>query len=110
VELVAVNANPDFTAPATLDDFDTEHGISQLANWEYLTGPPALLREVYRRYGALSQIAQVGMVAHSELLYVIGPDGHEHAITTAGGTAGLRIEESYAEMLADEASQLIPHA
>lgn len=108
VELVAINANPDFTAPATLADFDTEHDIGHLANWDFLTGSPATLRQVYRSYGALSQTFQAGMVAHSELLYVIGPDGRERSLTTAGGIAGLRIEDAYAEMLADAASQLVP--
>jgi len=108
VELVAINANPDFTAPATLADFDTEHDIGHLANWQFLTGSSATLQQVYRSYGALSQIFQVGMVAHSELLYVIGPDGRERSLTTAGGIAGLRIEDAYAEMLADAASQLVP--
>lgn len=109
IELVAINANPYYTNPASLRAFDAEHGISGLGNWQYLTGTPAQLEAIWRRFGALTQVAQVGMVAHSLLVYIIGPNGHEHALTAATGVPGARIEAAYAEMFADEAASLLPH-
>jgi hypothetical protein len=50
------------------------------------------------------------MVAHSLLVYVIGPGGREQAVTEATGVPGLQIETGYAEMFADEAASLLPHA
>jgi len=107
---VAINANPDFTSLGTLRAFDAEHGLSTVPNWQFLTGSPSTLAAVWARFGAVTQVAQVGMVAHSLLVYVIGPRGREQAVTEATGVPGPRIEAGYAEMFADEAASLLPHA
>jgi len=110
VVFVVVNANPSFTSTATIRAFDTEHGVAHLKDWEYLTGTPSELQAVWKAYGAPSLTPQVGMVAHSLLVYFIGPRGRERALTQATGTPGVHIEQAYAEMFADEASHLMPHA
>jgi len=110
IEFVTIDANPDFRSPSTLRAFDAEHGIAAMKNWQFLTGPRATLEKLYQAYGAPTLTPQVGMVAHSLLVYVIGPDGREQALTQATGTPGIKIEEAYANMFADEASHLVPHA
>jgi len=107
---VAINANPDFTSLGSVRAFDAEHGLSTLPDWQFLTGPPSTLAAVWARFGATTLVAQVGMVAHSLLVYVIGPGGREQAVTEATGVPGLQIETGYAEMFADEAASLLPHA
>lgn len=109
IELVAVDANPAFTSPADLRAFDHEHGLSGLSNWQYVTGAPSELRQVWDDFGAVSQVPRVGMVAHSLLVYVISPAGREVAVTEASGTPGSAIEEAYATLFADEAASLLPH-
>lgn len=110
VVFVVVNANPNFTSTATIRAFDAEHGVAHLSDWEYLTGSRAQLQAVWNAYGAPSLTPTVGMVAHSLLVYLIGPRGRERALTQATGTPGVHIEQAYAELFADEASHLMPHA
>lgn len=110
VVFVVVNANPNFTSTATIRAFDAEHGVAHLADWEFLTGSRAQLQAVWNAYGAPSLTPTVGMVAHSLLVYLIGPGGRERALTQATGTPGVHIQEAYAELFADEASHLMPHA
>jgi cytochrome oxidase Cu insertion factor (SCO1/SenC/PrrC family) len=110
VAFVAIDANPDFTSLGSIRAFDAEHGLTGVPNWQFLTGSPATLEAVWAKFGAVTQVAQVGMVAHSLLVYVIGPGGREQAVTEATGVPGPRIEVGYAEMFADEAASLLPHA
>ncbi len=110
VEFVAINANPTFRSPATLRAFDAEHSLTSLDNWAFLTGSKAALERVWAAYGAPSLAPQVGMVAHSLLVYVIGPDGQEVAVTQATGDPGTKLEISYANMFADQAGKLLPRA
>jgi cytochrome oxidase Cu insertion factor (SCO1/SenC/PrrC family) len=108
VVFLAINANPDLTSPSLLRAFDAEHGITNLSNWYFVTGTARQLEAVWSAYGATTLVPRVGMVAHSLLVYVIGPNGHEVALTQATGVPGSKIEVSYAELFADEASSLLP--
>jgi len=109
VEFVAIDANPDFRSPAALRSFDDEHGVAALPNWQFLTGSARQLRAAWAAYGAVTEVPQVGMVAHSLLVYLIGPNGREAALTQATGQPGPAIEASYAQMFADAAAGLLPH-
>jgi cytochrome oxidase Cu insertion factor (SCO1/SenC/PrrC family) len=108
IQFVTVNANPDFTAPSNLASFDQEHHIAGLDNWTYVTGTPEQLKAVWKAYGAPTLLPRVGMAAHSLLLYIIGPHGREVDVMQATGTPGLKIEQSYAELFADQAASLLP--
>jgi len=110
LEFVSIDANPDFRSPAVLRSFDAEHGIASLGDWEFLTGSPAQLASVWNAYGAVTETPQVGMVAHSLLLYIIGPTGREVEITQATGSPGPGLEASYAQLFADAAGRLLPRA
>lgn len=110
LEFVAINANPDFRSPAVLRNFDREHGISSLANWAFLTGSRAQLRAAWHAYGTASLAPQVGMVAHSLLVFIIGPTGREVSLTQATGVPGPTIEASYAQLFSDAVGRLLPRA
>jgi cytochrome oxidase Cu insertion factor (SCO1/SenC/PrrC family) len=76
VRLVAVNLNPLYSAVAYTQAFDRQERLASVPNWLFLTGSPAQLRPVWRQYGVASQTVAAGaMVAHSDIAFVIGPDG-----------------------------------
>ncbi len=107
LEFVAVNANPYFVSLTATRSFDSEHGLSNLTNWEFLTGSKTQLEHVWELYGAVTEVPQVGMVAHSLLVYMINPEGKESEITQATGNPGTNLEISYAQMFANEAGRLM---
>jgi cytochrome oxidase Cu insertion factor (SCO1/SenC/PrrC family) len=102
VEMVAVNANPRFTAPAYLAAFDQQEGLAKLSNWLYLTGPLPELRRVWKSYGiAVVALPGGAMIGHSEYAYVINAQGRTRdLLDTDPGPATGATESSFAEMLA----------
>jgi len=96
VALVAIAGNPLVHSRAALQAFDAEHGLTALPNWTFATGSLPALRAVWRAYGYQVQTVVNGMVPHTDLYYVIGPDGHERDLlnplatrANAPGTAEL---------------------
>jgi cytochrome oxidase Cu insertion factor (SCO1/SenC/PrrC family) len=80
VELVAIDANPLYRAVAYTRAFDRQERLSTVPNWLFLTGSLAQLREVWRGYDIAAQVAPAGgMVAHSDVAYVIDASGHTRA-------------------------------
>ena len=51
VELVAIAANPVFYQRVYTEAFTREEGLSQVPNWQFLTGSLATLRQVWAAYG-----------------------------------------------------------
>jgi cytochrome oxidase Cu insertion factor (SCO1/SenC/PrrC family) len=100
--MVAVNANPRFTAPAYLAAFDQQEGLAKLSNWLYLTGPLPELRRVWKSYGiAVVALPGGAMIGHSEYAYVINAQGRTRdLLDTDPGPATGATESSFAEMLA----------
>jgi cytochrome oxidase Cu insertion factor (SCO1/SenC/PrrC family) len=75
VDFVAVVANPIYRAASFTNAFDRQEGLTGLPNWYYLTGSLTALRRVWDSYGIeVATVANGGMVAHSDLAFVI--DGH----------------------------------
>ncbi len=107
LEFVAVNANPYFTNLSSVNAFDGEHGLTNVPNWEFLTGSAEQLQKVWAQYGAVTEVPQVGMIAHSLLVYMITASGREAVLTQATGRPGLNLELSYAQMFANEAGRLV---
>lgn len=54
VQPLAVNANPVATRVKDVYDWSASHGM--LHQWQFLTGPAAQLRRVWRKYAVSSQI------------------------------------------------------
>jgi cytochrome oxidase Cu insertion factor (SCO1/SenC/PrrC family) len=78
VDFVAIVANPIYRSVSFTNAFDRQEGLTHLANWYYLTGSVQALQQVWNSYGVLVQtISNGAMVAHSDLAFVIDPNGHE---------------------------------
>jgi cytochrome oxidase Cu insertion factor (SCO1/SenC/PrrC family) len=109
VELVAVNLNPQYSSTAYTDAFDRAEHLATVANWLFLTGSPAQLQPVWRRYGQASQTLPAGsMLGHSETAFVIAPSGHlreELNFDPGPGTAAT--QSSFATELAHAARQAL---
>ena len=75
-ELVAVVANPTYTATAFTQAFTRQEGLDQVPNWLYLTGPLSQLQAVWQHYGIEVENLPAGaMAAHNDLAYVISASG-----------------------------------
>ncbi|MHB1552656.1 MAG: SCO family protein [Acidimicrobiales bacterium] len=96
VELVAIDANPRYVTTNYLQAFDEEEHLTSMRNWLYLTGAtPAKLRRAWRAFGAYSALSPAGaMVAHSELVDVIGPDGRLRYLLNADPGPGTEATQS----------------
>ena len=88
-QFVAVNANPNYTSVAAIQAFDTQEGLSNWADWHFVTGTPAQLAQVWKNYGVDVVPSQNGsMVTHTEPFYVIDRQGvvrSTWAAVTGGG-------------------------
>jgi cytochrome oxidase Cu insertion factor (SCO1/SenC/PrrC family) len=72
VQLLGVDANPDATAVSDVMAYSKAHGM--VNQWDFLTGPVAQLRAVWKSYGIAVQIDQ-GQIDHTPALYVINSAG-----------------------------------
>ena len=78
VDFVAVVANPIYRTAAFTHAFDRQEGLTHLPNWYFLTGSLPALEHVWDSYGVLVSTETAGaMVAHSDLAFVIDPQGRE---------------------------------
>ena len=78
VDFVAIVANPIYRTASFTNAFDRQEGLAHLANWYYLTGSLSALQRVWDSYGVLVNTETAGaMVAHSDLAFVIDPEGRE---------------------------------
>jgi cytochrome oxidase Cu insertion factor (SCO1/SenC/PrrC family) len=76
VELVAIVANPLYYSLAYTRAFDAEQQLSTVPNWLYLTGSLAQLQQAWKNYAIAAQITPAGgMIAHSDVAYVIDASG-----------------------------------
>jgi cytochrome oxidase Cu insertion factor (SCO1/SenC/PrrC family) len=76
VVMVAVVANPIYHTVAYTKAFDQQEHMT-MPNWLYLTGSVAQLQRVWQNYAVAAQIlAAGGMIAHSDLAYVIDGAGN----------------------------------
>ena len=110
VELVAINYNPLNTQVSYIQAFDRQEGLAGVPNWLYLTGTPAQLQEVWRRYGVpQAEILPAGsMVGHGDYALIIDQHGHirqELGFDTGPGTQATK--SSFAAELSDAAQQLL---
>ncbi len=84
VAFVAINVNPFY--PQVVDDvaFDSEHGLSNVAEWHYLTGPLPALKAVWHAYGAQPITGPADSVSHANELEFIGANGAVRAYGSYG--------------------------
>ncbi len=112
VELVAIVANPVDYSVAYTRAFDSQEGLAGLPNWLFLTGSLRQLQQVWRNYAVAAQILPAGgMIAHSDLAYVIDGTGHtrfEFNFDPGPGTASSK--SSFAGELSSAAQQVLRSA
>jgi cytochrome oxidase Cu insertion factor (SCO1/SenC/PrrC family) len=73
---VAVNVNRFHTSTAAMAAYSTAHGLSQLPDWHFFTGPVAALRKVWQEYGVYVYAPNPNAdVTHSSVVYWIDAKG-----------------------------------
>ncbi len=101
-ELVAVDANPRYTAPDYLLAFDRQENLDRLSNWLYLTGSLPQLERAWDAFGVQVAYETGGaMIAHSDIAYVINQRGYTRYVLDADpGPATSATRSSFAAVLA----------
>jgi cytochrome oxidase Cu insertion factor (SCO1/SenC/PrrC family) len=109
VELVAIVANPSYYSTQFTQAFSRQEGLSNVANWQYLTGTPAQLRSVWNQYGLdVENLPAGAMSAHNDLAFVIDPSGQiREEIDADPGPATGSTQSSFAALLAGYARQAL---
>jgi cytochrome oxidase Cu insertion factor (SCO1/SenC/PrrC family) len=108
VELVAVVNNPLYRSTAVTAAFDREEGLDHVANWVYLTGSLAQLNEVWNAYGVQTEVSPAGgMVAHSDIVYVIDKQGRTRVILNGDPGAGSAEGSSFVGQLTSQISSVL---
>jgi cytochrome oxidase Cu insertion factor (SCO1/SenC/PrrC family) len=109
VEMVAIVANPLYYSVAYTRAFDAEQQLSTVPNWLYLTGSLAQLQQTWKNYAIAAQITPAGgMIAHTDVAYVIDASGHtrtELDFDPGPGTA--TTESSFAVELSQAAEKVL---
>ncbi|HEV8221561.1 MAG TPA: SCO family protein [Streptosporangiaceae bacterium] len=102
VELVAIAANPAYYSPGALRAFDRQEGMDQVPNWTFLTGSLPQLRKAWHDYFfSASLVPAGGMVLHSDVAYVIDPQGRvRYELNLDPGPANSATQSSFASELA----------
>jgi cytochrome oxidase Cu insertion factor (SCO1/SenC/PrrC family) len=112
VELVAVVANPLYRSVAYTRAFDVEERLTNVPNWLFLTGSLAQLQQSWKNYAIAAQILPAGgMIAHSDVAYVIDASGYtrnELDFDPGPGTASS--ESSFSVELTNAAERFVRSA
>ena len=107
VALVAIVANPLYSAPGFTRAFTKQENLQDVPNWHYLTGSPAELQAVWKAYGIDVSLEPAGaMVAHPDIAFVISPGGRTREIIGSDpGPGTTSTEASFATLLANGVKQ-----
>jgi cytochrome oxidase Cu insertion factor (SCO1/SenC/PrrC family) len=100
VRFIAIDSNPIFHNVADVAAFTESHGLAGLPNWHFLCGEPALTQGLLTQYGASIDVPAVGMIAHSEDVFFVSPDGTERAYLDDG--AAEQLTGTYADAVVRE--------
>jgi protein SCO1 len=74
IAFVSITVDPERDTPAVLKQY-AQNFDANLAGWAFLTGDPAALRDVERRYGVFVAKTAAGDIDHTFLTSLIDPDG-----------------------------------
>ena len=109
VELVAIAANPTYYGVQFTRAFTQQEGLSDVANWQYLTGTLAQLKQVWNQYAVdVENLPAGGMSAHNDLALVIDRSGQiRQEIDADPGPATDSTQSSFAALLAGDARQAL---
>jgi cytochrome oxidase Cu insertion factor (SCO1/SenC/PrrC family) len=104
VQLLGVDANPDATTEQDVKAYSLAHGM--LDQWHFMTGPLAQLESVWKEYGIAVEI-QNGAIDHTPALFEIDPQGRLRTVYLS--QMSYASIDQQAQVLAQKASQLLPH-
>jgi protein SCO1/2 len=74
VAFLSITVDPERDTPAVLKSYAQAFGAKR-AGWSFLTGSPAAIRDVARRYGVFVAKRKDGSVDHTELTSIVDADG-----------------------------------
>jgi protein SCO1/2 len=74
IAFVSISVDPWRDTPAALKQYAQTHG-ARLDGWNFLTGDPAMIRDVTRRYGVFAATAPAEDVDHTFLTTLIDAQG-----------------------------------
>src|SRR5947209_4524912 len=74
IAFVSITVDPERDTPEVLKEYAEAFGAN-LAGWAFLTGPPAAIRDVTRRYGVFAAKTAGGSVDHTFLTSIIDQRG-----------------------------------
>jgi protein SCO1 len=74
IAFVSITVDPERDTPEVLKEYAQAFGAN-LAGWAFLTGAPAAIRDVTRRYGVFASKSVNGDVDHTFLTSIIDPHG-----------------------------------
>ncbi len=92
VQLLAINANPDFTSVSDVRRWSIRHRM--LRRWLFLTGPALDLRAAWSNYGIQDKVMK-GDVAHTALIFLIDAKGDVRALFPIAARDSMGPEASY---------------
>jgi cytochrome oxidase Cu insertion factor (SCO1/SenC/PrrC family) len=112
VEMVAIVTNPIYRSVAYTQAFDRQEQLSGVPNWLYLTGTLPQLEQAWRNYAVAAQILPAGgMIAHSDVAYVIDAQGNtRYELDFDPGPGTQSTKSSFAAELAGAARQVMRSA
>ena len=109
VDFVAIVANPIYRSLSFTKAFDRQEYMDGLSNWYYLTGSVAQLQRVWTSYGVIVDTVQAGaMIAHSDLAFVIDPQGHERDALVDDPGPSQPFASSFSSLLLSQIDQVLP--
>jgi protein SCO1/2 len=74
IVFVSITVDPVRDTPQVLKDYAKAYGVN-LDGWTFLTGDPAAIRDVERRYGIVVETTVSGDINHTFLTSLIDPHG-----------------------------------
>ena len=104
VELVAIAASATHSRATFIRAFHRNQGLTTVPDWRFLTGTAAELQRVWNGYERAAPGMMVGMMVHSEVVFVIDAIGRiRWEVRDAPGPATDSAQSSFAVLLADTA-------
>ncbi|RWC50575.1 MAG: SCO family protein [Mesorhizobium sp.] len=74
IAFVSITVDPERDTPDVLKEYAQNFG-ADLKGWSFLTGDPAVVHEVGRKYGVIAKKAANGEVDHTLLTSLVDPNG-----------------------------------
>ena len=107
VQFVSINANSFYPSVAATKAWTDSHGLAHTANWHFLTGSPANLQALAKKYGVeVDRHATSRTIDHGTELFFIAPNGTEQQIGDFGTQSANTAEFSHS--MAQLATEMLP--